>query len=659
MKNRWDQSFADSIAGDDLSLRVYTSNLLGAEENLVLHGGGNTSLKGTAKSVFGNKEDVLFIKGSGWDLRSIEKPGFPAARLNHLLELSKLESLSDTEMMSQLRLSLLNPRDPTPSVEAILHALIPFKFVDHSHADAVVTISNSPNGEESLRRLFGEEVLILPYVMPGFILAKQIAAAAEGIEWSAIKGIVLLSHGIFTFADEAKTSYDNMIGLVDSAEKFLDRKMTINTIARSTTKIKERDYIQLAQIRKTAGELFKGAVLTRLNSSENSVGFSELKECEDLISRGPLTPDHSIHTKAFGAMLNSNPDFGLENFCKKYQEYFSRYSTEELQILDKMPRFAAWQGRGIVCFAGSEKRLRIVSDIVRHTINAIQIGETLGGWQALPKDKLFEVEYWELEQAKLMSNKRRQKFEGKVALITGAASGIGAACVKEMSEQGAAVIALDIDPRIDQMFKESSILAIKCDVTSKKEIQASLIRGVEYFGGVDILISNAGIFSVSQNVDSICDEEWASSLDVNLTSHMKIVRACIPYLKLGFDPSVVIMASKNVPAPGRGAAAYSVAKAGLTQFARVASMELGEHGIRINILHPNAVFDTGIWTQEVLETRASRYGKTVEEYKQSNILKQEVTSKDVARAAAIFAGTELKMTTGSQIPIDGGNDRVI
>ena len=659
MKNRWDQSFADSIAKDDLSLRVYTSNLLGAEENLVLHGGGNTSLKGTAKSVFGDKQAVLFIKGSGWDLRSIQKPGFPAARLDHLLKLSKLESLSDTEMMSQLRLSLLNPRDPTPSVEAILHALIPFKFVDHSHADAVVTISNSPNGQKSLSRLFGGEVLILPYVMPGFILAKQIAMATEGIDWSSIKGIVLLNHGIFTFANEAKTSYDNMIRLVDSAEKFLDGRITTNTIARSSTKIKEVDYIKLARIRKAAGELFKGAVLTRLNSSENSVGFSELEDCEDLISRGPLTPDHSIHTKAFGAMLNSSPDFGLENFSKKYQEYFSRYSTEELQILDKMPRFAAWQSRGIVCFAGNEKRLRIVSDIVRHTINAIQIGETLGGWQALPKDKLFEVEYWELEQAKLTSHKKRQKFEGKVALITGAASGIGAACVKEMSEQGAAVIALDIDPRIDQMFKESSILAIKCDVTSKKEIQASLIRGVEYFGGVDILISNAGIFSVSQNVDSICDEEWASSLDVNLTSHMKIVRACVPYLKLGFDPSVVIMASKNVPAPGRGAAAYSVAKAGLTQFARVASMELGEYGIRINILHPNAVFDTGIWTKEVLEARATRYDKTIEEYKQSNILKQEVTSKDVARAAAIFAGTELKMTTGSQIPIDGGNDRVI
>ena len=659
MKNRWDQSFADSIANDDLSLRVYTSNLLGAEENLVLHGGGNTSLKGTAKSVFGDKEAVLFIKGSGWDLRSIEKAGFPAARLDHLLKLSKLESLSDTEMMSQLRLSLVNPHDPTPSVEAILHALIPFKFVDHSHADAVVTISNSPRGDESLRYLYGEDVLILPYVMPGFILAKQIATATEKIDWSAIKGIVLLSHGIFTFADKAKASYDNMISLVDSAERFLDGKMSRHTIARSPSKIKENNYIQLAQIRKAAGKLFKGAVLTRLDSSERSVGFSELEKCEDLISRGPLTPDHSIHTKAFGAMLDSGPNFGLGIFSARYQEYFSLYSTEELQILDTMPRFAAWKGKGIVYFAANEKRLRIVSDIVRHTINAIQIGESLGGWSALPKDKLFEVEYWELEQAKLKSHTKRQNFEGKVALVTGAASGIGAACVQEMNEQGAAVIAFDIDPRIDEMFKESSILAIQCDVTSEREIQASLMRGVEHFGGVDILISNAGIFTASQNVDSIGDEEWASSLDVNLTSHMKIVRACAPYLKLGFDPSVVIMASKNVPAPGPGAAAYSVAKAGLTQFARVASMELGVHGVRINILHPNAVFDTGIWTEEVLKTRASRYGQTVEEYKKSNILKQEITSRDVARAAAIFAGKDLKMTTGSQIPIDGGNDRVI
>ena len=272
---------------------------------------------------------------------------------------------------------------------------------------------------------------------------------------------------------------------------------------------------------------------------------------------------------------------------------------------------------------------------------------------------MFEVEYWELEQAKLKSQKRRPPLEGKVTLVTGAASGIGAACVREMSDRGSAIIALDIDPKVHEMFNEPTILTNQCDVTDEREIQASLARGVQHFGGVDVLISNAGIFSTSQNVESICDENWASSLDVNLTSHMKVVRACVPYLKQGFDPSVVIMASKNVPAPGPGAAAYSVAKAGLTQFARVASMELGEHGIRINILHPNAVYDTGIWDDEMLRTRASMYGKTVDEYKKSNILKQEVSSSDVARAAALFAGVDLNMTTGSQIPIDGGNERVI
>ena len=659
MKNRWDQSFADSIAEDDLALRVYTSNLLGAEEDLVLHGGGNTSLKGTVESIFRKKETVMFIKGSGWDLRSIKKAGFPATRLDHLLKLSELDSLSDTEMMSQLRLSLINPLDPNPSVEAILHALIPFKFVDHTHADAVVTISNSSKGKEHIKHLFGNEVLILPYVMPGFILAKQIAAATRQIDWSAIKGIILLNHGVFTFADDAKTSYDNMIELVDSAEKFLIGQTDINTVAKANAEIIKNDYLQLAKIRKIAGGLFGGAVVTRLDSSEKAVGFSELELCSDLISRGPLTPDHSIHTKVFGAMLDSTTNFGLQSFSEKYKNYFLRYRTEGLQMLDTMPRFAAWRGKGLAYFADNVKRLEIVSDIVSHTINAIQIGEALGGWKALPMEKLFEVEYWELEQAKLKSQKRRPPVEGTVTLVPGAASGLGAACVREMSDRGSAVIALDIDSKVHEMFNEPTILTNQCDVTDEREIQASLERGVQYFGGVDVLISNAGIFSTSQSVESICDENWASSLDVNLTSHMKVVRACVPYLKLGFDPSVVIMASKNVPAPGPGAAAYSVAKAGLTQFARVASMELGEHGIRINILHPNAVYDTGIWDDEMLKTRASMYGKTVDEYKKSNILKQEVSSSDVARAAALFAGVDLNMTTGSQIPIDGGNERVI
>ena len=659
MESRWDQSIVDSIDEDDLSMRVYTSNLLGSDEDLVLHGGGNTSVKSVGKSIFGDTESVLFIKGSGWDLRSIEKAGFPATRMEQLLKLCELESLTDTEMMSQLRLSLLDPKSPTPSVEAILHALIPYKFVDHTHADAVVTISNSPNGKETLNRLFGDEVLILPYVMPGFILAKQVATATESIDWSAIKGIVLLNHGILTFGDDAKTSYDSMINLVDTAEKFLLSKMDEHTIARVDVSITEQDCLQLTQLRRRAGEFFEGPVLVRLNSSDTAVGFSALYNFEDLITRGPLTPDHTIHTKAFGAAFHCNPSLELENFRDKYERYFVDHASEGLQMLDLMPRFGAWQNKGLIYFSGNVKRLNVIENIVGHTIKAIQLSEAIGGWCALPKEKLFEVEYWELEQAKLKTNKANLAFEGKVALVTGAASGIGEACVTELSAQGAAVIALDIDPRLGELFQESSVFTQRCDVTSTADIQASLLRGVQHFGGLDILISNAGIFPESQYLESTLDEAWLSSLDVNLSSHMKMVRACVPYLKLGFDPSVVIMASKNVPAPGPGAGAYSVAKAGLTQFARVAALELGEYGIRVNVLHPNAVYDTAIWSDDVLKARASSYGLSVEEYKKSNVLKQEVASRDVAIAAALFAGKDLKMTTGAQIPIDGGNERVI
>ena len=232
MKNRWNQEQAEALGDDDIAMRVYTSNLLGEEEDLVLHGGGNTSVKGSQQTIFGKVEEVLFVKGSGWDLRTIEAAGFPPVSLDYLLKLGQLDSLSDSEMMRQLRLALLDPQGPTPSVEAILHALIPHKFVDHSHADAVVTISNTPNGAEHLRQIYGDEVLLLPYIMPGFILAQQVAAATKSVDWSALKGIVLLHHGIFTFSEDAKTSYDTMIELVTKAEEFLASNTDATTIAR-------------------------------------------------------------------------------------------------------------------------------------------------------------------------------------------------------------------------------------------------------------------------------------------------------------------------------------------------------------------------------------------------------------------------------------------
>ena len=657
MKNRWDQDKSASFDNDQLAMRVYTSNLMGEEEDLVLHGGGNTSFKGVAKTIFGEDEPVLFVKGSGSDLRTIKKIGFSPARLKYLLELGKLKSLTDSEMMSQLRIALLDPKAPIPSIEAILHALIPYRFVDHSHADAVVTISNTPNGHEHLKRIYGDDVLILPYIMPGFILAKQVADAVHQIDWSKITGIVLLHHGIFTFADDAKTSYEKMIDLVTSAEEFLKSYTTPVTIAKFESQITENKCIQLARLRRSSGKLYGGPVLARLDDSRESAGFSHLKNVEELVTRGPLTPDHTIHTKAFGAIFDQDPANELQNFCEMYRSYFGKYAQERHQILDCMPRYAVWLNNGMVYLSGNVKNLEVVKNITQHTIKAIQLGEAMGGWQALPRQDLFEIEYWELEQAKLRSGKARDSFEGKVVLVTGASSGIGAACVNDFVDQGAGVIA--IDQKDSKISSNSAILNLQCDVTDSRQIADALLLGVRHFGGIDVLVSNAGNFPASQSLELMTDNNWEKSIELNLNSHMRVMRACLPYLKEGFDPAVVIIASKNVPAPGPGASAYSAAKAGLTQMARVAALELGEDGIRVNVLHPNAVYDTAMWTEELLSARATSYGLSVKDYKTANLLKQEVTSKDVARAVLLFAGTELGKTTGSQLPIDAGNDRVI
>ncbi|MDP6650785.1 MAG: bifunctional aldolase/short-chain dehydrogenase [Gammaproteobacteria bacterium] len=660
MQNRWDQATAELFAaGSELGLRVYTSNLLGQDPDLVLHGGGNTSVKATRQTVFGEPQAVLFVKGSGWDLRTIEAAGFPAVRMDYLLKLGQLQSLSDSEMMRQLRVALLDPSAPTPSVEAILHALIPHKYVDHSHADAVVTISNSPDGELLLNEIYGNDVLILPYIMPGFILARQVAEATQSLDWSTIRGIVLLHHGLFTFDDDAKVSYDNMIELVTRAEDFLSRAESAAPPASANYRLDQADALQLSSLRQAAGKLFEGPVLLQFDTSEAAAGFASLPNCGELATRGPLTPDHTIHAKVFAAVLGEYPLAGMREFKQSYQDYFAAHALPHHSCLDHMPRYAVWENRGVLYLAANRKRLDIVRDITRHTLAAIQKSEALGGWTALPRQDLFAVEYWELEQAKLKSGAARAEFEGNVALVTGAASGIGRACVEEFTARGAVVIALDIAPAFETSFSNPSVLALHCDVTDSEAIAAALLQGVGSFGGIDMLVSNAGVFTESQVIESMSDDNWDRSMALNLSSHMKVMRACLPIQKNGFDPSVVIVASKNVPAPGPGAAAYSAAKAGLTQMARVAALELGESGIRVNTVHPNAVYDTAIWTDEVLTRRAAHYGMSVDEYKTANVLQQEVSSADVATAIALLAGTSFSKTTGAQVPVDSGNERVI
>lgn len=660
MLSLWDDQEAAQFAQDSrLGLRVYSSQLLGRDADLVLHGGGNTSVKGRQGNVFGQEEDVLFVKGSGWDLQSIAAGGFAPVRLDYLKALAALPALSDTDMMRELRLALLDPAAPTPSVEAILHALVPTRYVDHTHADAVVAISNSPGGEQALRTLYGDEVLVLPYVMPGFILAQQVHQATQGVDWSRLQGIVLLHHGIITFHDDCRTSYERMIALVSKAEEYLRQSGAWDAPVLATADADAADYLHLAVLRQAASRQMGFPVLAQWDRTGEAVGYAQRQDVAAIAARGPLTPDHSIHTKPHAAIFESDPRAGLAQFAADYQARFTRHAQPHHTCLDTVARVGVWRGKGMVYLAQDSKRLGVVKDISRHTVRAIQWGEALGGWTALPAQDLFDLEYWELEQAKLKRGPVRAEFEGRVALVTGAASGIGKACVEAFVARGAAVIALDISPAIASQWSTAQVLGLSCDVTSVEQIQAAVQAGVAHFGGIDVLVSNAGSFPPSAPVSAMQDEVWNASLALNLTAHMAMLRACIPFLALGQQSGVIFIGSKNVPAPGPGASAYSVAKAGLAQLARVAALELGSKGIRVNTLHPNAVFDTGIWTEDVLAARAQSYQMSVEDYKRNNVLGCTVESRDVARLAVLMAGEGFAKTTGAQVPVDGGNERVI
>ncbi len=656
MKSSWNQKEADKIKKDLLQMRVYTSRLLGKEEDLVLHGGGNTSVKIREKNIFGEEEELLYVKGSGWDLATIEAAGFAPVKLSALHKLAELDTLTDMQMVKYQRMAMTDPAAPNPSVEAILHAIIPYTFVDHTHADAVVTMTNTPGGKARIQEAFGDKVLIIPYVMPGFILAKKIYEMTKGMDWDSIDGMILLNHGVFTFHDDPKVSYENMIKIVTKAEDYI-RKNGVKAIKRK--KAEKADSLKMAQLRKQVSGIWGKPILSRLDQSGEAVAFSELSKVKSIANRGPLTPDHIIRTKRTPIVLSNNFEKDLSRYVADYEQYFTKYNTGEQVQLDAAPRWAIWPGQGTLSFGTTVKACKIIEDISQHTKKAIYQAEQLGGWKVLSKANLFEMEYWSLEQAKLKKAGQAKPLQGKIALVTGAASGIGKACVDQLVAEGAVVAALDINPEVVNNFGRDEVLGIKCDVTNSKAVKTAIEQTVANFGGLDMVVSNAGIFPPSAKIADMDSKLWQKSMDINLTSHQQLIQMCLPYLELGFDPAIVIIASKNVPAPGPGAAAYSVAKAGLTQLGRVAALELGAKGIRVNMLHPNAVFDTGVWTEETLQARANHYGLTVEEYKTNNILKAEVTSIDVAKLAVAMLGQIFSKVTGAQVPIDGGNERVI
>ncbi len=655
MKSLWNESEA-SRCENELELRVYSSRLLGSDPSLVLHGGGNTSVKLSETNLFGEMEEILYVKGSGWDLATIAAAGFTPVRMAHLLRLAQLETLSDSEMVNQLKTHQTRASAPTASVEAILHAVLPYKYVDHTHADAIVTLTNTPDGEARIRELFGDRVVVIPYVMPGFDLARLVADRFPKEAHAGTLGMVLMNHGLFTFADTAQLAYERMIHLVDEAEGYLQQQQAWELAAGCHET--EIDTLAIARLRRAVSEVAGFAMIAQSHRSELELGFCQRTDLAEISQRGPATPDHVIRTKRLPMLGDEVLDYVAD-----YQRYFETHAGNArtpVEMLDPAPRVILDPAFGMLSLGRNSREAGIVADIYRHTLQIIQRAEALGGWQALPAEAIFDVEYWELEQAKLRKSSSAPPFQGEVALVTGGASGIGRACVDALLKRGAAVAALDLDPAIAYQHSAPGFLGLACDVTDGESVRLALQQTILHFGGLDMLVLNAGIFPGGCAVADLDDGTWRRVMEVNLDANLRLLRETHAFLKLAPKGGrVVVIGSKNIAAPGQGAAAYSASKAALNQLARVTALEWAADGIRINSLHPDAVFDTAIWTAQVLATRAAHYGMTVEAYKQRNLLHTEITSRDVAELAAELCDRRFAKTTGAQIPVDGGNDRVI
>jgi rhamnose utilization protein RhaD (predicted bifunctional aldolase and dehydrogenase)/NAD(P)-dependent dehydrogenase (short-subunit alcohol dehydrogenase family) len=695
VKGRWVDEEAAAIA-DDVGLCAYASRLLGADPTLVLAGGGNSSVKTTEADVFGDPVDVLHVKGSGWDMGGLQPGGLAPLRLATVARLTELSELSDSRMAAELRAACLDPAAPAPSVESILHAILPFRFVLHTHADAVLALTNTPDGDARVREAYGDEVVVVPYVMPGFALARACAEAFPAQRHNGTRGMVLLNHGLFTFADDARTAYENHVALVDRALARLEAAARGDTTTGSAEAALEDDPLDIGAFGAGDASAFgsgSGAAIVGAELEGDDVddagtlgAIAELRRDISLVAGapmivrtadgdaaqrlvlrsdvatvtqvGPATPDHVLRTKRVPLVGRD-----VAGYARDYQAYVARHrgrlGDRAVVPVDAAPRVVLDPDLGALVAGRRVADALAAAEIVDHTAWVIEQAEPLGGYVTPSEADIFDVEYWELEQAKLARQPAPSALSGRVALVTGAASGIGRATAHALLDAGAAVVGVDLDDP-GGVADGPAFLGVQGDATDRATIGLALARAVRAFGGLDVLVVNAGVFPPPQALADLGDDAWAGTLGVNAGGALTALRAAHRFLRLSpVGGSVVVVASKNVPAPGTGAGAYSASKAALTQLARVAALEWGPDGIRVNVLHPDAVFDTALWTDDLIAERAAGYGLTPEQYRRRNVLGAEVTSAHVAAAVVALCGPTFARTTGAQIPVDGGNDRVI
>lgn len=671
MQNRWSDAEAEACVtryrdkcNADIALRVYTARLIGAEPTLVLHGGGNTSVKTRVADDLGHDTEVLCVKGSGWDLERIEPEGHPALRLEPLRALRMLPTLSDEDMVNAQRTRMLDASAPNPSVETLLHAFLPQKYIDHSHADAILSLVDQPDAELRCRDVFGKRFGIVPYIMPGFALARLAAEVYE--QRPEVEGLLLLKHGLFTFGATARESYDRHIAAVDEAERHLAQHRT--SLPSLTARSSPVRWADLAPVLR--GLLGEGARRYVLHQ-RTGPAIARFVSAHDLDARSQLgcaTPDHVIRTKRFPLVLDLDLRREAESlrdyiasrllaYRSDYRAYVERQMARKevlVKALDADPRIVLVPGVGLVAAGATATAARVAADIYEHTIDVITGAEDIGRYAPVGENDTFDMEYWSLEQAKLGKGTPRS-LEGHVVYITGAAGGIGAATARRFAKEDAVLYLVDreLEP-LAKLAEELHAAHEAFDLTDELAVRASLTRAVETYGGLDGVVSNAG--TAPQSAIAECSTKTLeASLRVNLFQHQWVASAATAVLRAqGTGGFLLFNASKAAFNPGPGFGPYAVPKAALVALMKQYALEEGEYGIRASAVNADRVRTALLSETEVVE-RARLRGLSADEYYRSNLLHREVTTDDVAEAFLTLALALAKSTTGAVLTVDGGN----
>lgn len=635
---------------------VAASRALAADPAVVLHGGGNSSVKSTWIDVTGREVPVLHVKGSGHDMATIGADGFAPLRLERLRELLPPVVVPDRLLADELRCALLDPTAPDPSVETLVHALLPHTAVLHSHADALLALTDSVDGERRVRELFGDRLVVVDYAMPGPDLVAACAAAWAEQAGERTEGVVVLQHGLFTVGADPQEALARHHAVLDAARAALPA-----TAARDAAPLAPPEPVALAALRGRLSALAGRPLVMRRHDDAEVRAFVTEPGLLAAAARGPMTPDHVVWTRRVPAVGTD-----LDAYAEGYRAYVAEHRDHRgtaavpAEVTDAAPRVVLDPALGMLTAGRTASEAAAAADVYRHTMAVVAAAEALGGYAPPSAQHVFDLEYWPPQQAKLTRRDSARPLAGQVALVTGAASGIGLACAAALLDAGASVVGWDLSPACEATFDSPEWLGLGVDVTDAEAVDAALRTTVDHFGGLDVLVVAAGIFPSSSPLAELTPETWRRTMAVNVDAVAYLYGRVHPLLTLApTGGRVVVVASKNVAAPGPGAAAYSASKAALTQLSRVAALEWAPDGIRVNLVHPDAVFDTGLWTPELLAARAEHYGMSVDDYKRRNLLHTEVTSAAVGRLVRAMADDTFACTTGAQVPIDGGNERVI